>query len=298
MKKFVFFLVIFIQTFVYSQPNIKKIDLNQHSDYNHILCLTMVKSLQNDDIVVSFYQHSSTTQMDSINYLILDEQLNRKTSFDLTLFDMNGQFLIDERYIVYKKHNMQLYFEQYTGRLDYIKQAEKLFYPTQDDVDKRPLSKKISFKNNKLCINEFYSDNTFEYYYKEINLPQDKIAIDAISGTKENEALVLIANQQGSLSVCNYNYKRNKIIKEVFVSDKIYNPCNQYVISVSPNENWIIIYTYNDKTGECLFEFFSVEENKKYLLSTNMSKDIYIFDSSYLLLFENGENKIIYKIEL
>ena len=304
MKKNILLLIILIPKFLFSQPIIQKIDLNQSSDYDEVLCLTMVKSLKNNDIVLSYYQNNPTTQMDLVNYLILDDRLNRKTFFDVSLFDMNGQFLVDNEYLIFKKHNMLLYVNQYTGRLDYIKQAEKLFYPTQDDVDKRPLTEKISFKNNQLCINEFYSDMSFEYYYKEIKLTQDKIAIDAISGINEKEALILTVNNHDSLSVCNYNYKKNKIIGEVLVSDIIYNSGNQYVISISPDKNWIVLYSYDNKTGECVFEIYSGQEDKKYILKTIMSKDTYIsdldwsFDSSYFLLFETEDNKIIYKIEL
>ena len=62
----------------------------------------MVKSLKNNDIVISYYQNNLKTQLDLVNYLILDEQLNRKTFFDLTLFDMNGQFHVDDDYIIFK----------------------------------------------------------------------------------------------------------------------------------------------------------------------------------------------------
>lgn len=315
MRKLLCLVSFFFFSLLYADPAITVLNLNRSIDLDDVAYIEMVKSLDNNDIVVSYEKEWSETYLSPMNYLIMDGDLNRKTFFDISLMDTWGRFEVSGDNLLFLKDEMILYIETYTGRLDWIKQSEYLFRPDQDDIDKKPSDVRVSLTNDNeyLCIQEFSEDYSFQYYYKEPKLHDNLKPLAASTGLQTDEAVILVHDDSGNMYVCNYNYKNDSFWRSLFlpeerIQETLYASClsydrqTQYEISVSPDNNWVVAYSYGKEDGLCTFEFYSVQEDRIYTKSINMTEEIIVsepdwsFDSSYFLMFERGESNLIYKV--
>lgn len=317
MKKLIGIFLVTFFSLLYAEPAIMVIDLSKNTDFDDVSDICMVKSLINNDIVIAYEKEWSDLYLSPATYLIIDEELNRKTFFDISLMDSWGQFEVKDNYLLFLKDDMILNIEAYTGRLDRINQSEHLFRPSQDDIDKKQSDERVILTNDEkyLCIKEFSEDYSFQYYYKEPKLPDTISPAAATTGLEPDEALILVHDDSDNMSVWSYNYKNDsfwrslflpeeEVRESVYTSQLPYSSKNQYQISVSPDNNWIVAYSYNEEDGLCIFEVYSVQKARTYTTSITMTEGVWVsepdwsFDSSYFLMFERGESKLIYKVTL
>ena len=295
-KTLVIFLLLFIKVLAFSYEvkknalDIKKIELEDFRNFKNFEDIALVKSLVNNDIVISI-----STDKRYYNYYLFDPLNSEELTYLLSGYD--GKFHIESNKILSLDEEGFVYsFDPYTKIFDKKEKPKKLFYPHDDGNDKRKRKYQFSGYDNTILIDKYEDDFSFEYILYKIGLPHNCCIHNVTNGRTEEDIFILFEKGE-KIFILDYNFRNKKLINIIPVTNIIKN--SEYLISSSPDGHWLLLYSIHLDQNE--FLFYNLDTDIIYQSDHLLERDIrfqdWDFDSKYVI-FSSNCNKSIYKIYL
>lgn len=295
-KILAFFLLLFIKCLVFSYEikkyplNLQSINLNDFRKFSMFEDISLVKSLVNNDIVISISSNNGC-----YNYYLI----NSLNSEELTylFYGYDGKFHVEDNKILSLNEEGFIYsFDPYKKTLDIKEKPQKLFFPHEDGNDKRRRKYQFSGHDKTILIDRYKDDFSFEYILYNLKLPHG-CYIQSITNGRTKEDIFILFEKEEKEFILNYNLKTKKMINVIPLSNIIND--SGYNISSSPDGHWLLLYSTHSDQNE--FLFYNLDTDRLYQSDYILEKDIrfqdWDFDSKYVI-FSSNSNKSIYRIYL
>lgn len=295
-KILAFFLLLFIKCLVFSYEikkyplNLQSINLNDFRNFSMFEDISLVKSLQNNDIVISI-----SSDRRYYTYCLYSSEKPNELSF---LFDgYDGRFhIIENKIISLDEEGFIDSLDPYTKTVDIKEKPQKLFFPHEDGNDKRRRRYQFSGHDKTILVDRYKDDFSFEYILYNLKLPHD-CYIQSITNGRTKEDIFILFEKEEKEFILNYNLKTKKMINVIPLSNIIND--SGYNISSSPDGHWLLLYSVHLDQNE--FVFYNLDSDILYQSDHILEKDIrfqdWDFDSKYVI-FSSNSNKSIYRIYL
>ena len=269
---------------------IQKIELDGFRNFSMFEDISLVKSLQNNDIVISI-----STDRRYYTYCLYSSEKPNELSF---LFDgYDGRFhIIENKIISLDEEGFIDSLDPYTKTVDIKEKPKKLFFPHEDGNDKRKRKYQFSGHDKSILIDRYQDDFSFEYIIYKLKLPHGCYMQSITNGRTEEEIFILF-EKDAKTFILDYNLKNKKITNIIPVSNIIND--SGYNLSSSPDGHWLLLYSTHLDQNE--FLFYNLDSDRLYQSDYILEKDIrfqdWDFDSKYVI-FSSNSNKSIYRIYL